>query len=91
MADIVKIAILSNEEVTRMAKKTCNLNLDEKTIYALDEAAETLGMSRSQVANQVLAATLGEASAPDVVKTMFASALAANRMQRTEETEFQPV
>ena len=71
-------------------KMACNLYLDEKTIFALDETAETLGMSRSQVANQVLAATLGEASAADVVKTMFTSALAAKRKQRTEETEFQP-
>ena len=73
-----------------MAKKTCNLNLDEKTIYALDETAEKLGMSRSQVANQVLAATLGEVSTADVVKTMFASAMAVRRKQRTEETELQP-
>ena len=90
MLNIGKIVILSGEVVTRMAKKTCNLNLDEKTIYALDETAEALGMSRSQVANQVLAATLGEASTADVIKTMFTSALAAKRKQRTEETEFQP-
>lgn len=76
-------------KMSKNEKMACNLYLDKSTVMAIDETAETLGMSRSQVANQVLAATLGEASAADVVKTMFTSALAARRKQRTEETEFQ--
>lgn len=74
-----------------MAKKTCNLNLDEQTILALDEAANNLGMSRSQVANQVLGATLGNASMTDVVSTMFASAMTARKDRQQEKADWYPV
>ena len=72
-----------------MAKRTCNLNLDEETVRALDEAARVLGMNRSQVANNVLAATLGNASTKKLVEVMFESAMKTKKSDSIE-TELQP-
>lgn len=74
-----------------MAKKTCTFSLDETTIKALDDASKNLGMSRSMIVNQVLGATLGEASTADVVQTMFSAAMSKKKSGKNEKADWYPV
>jgi len=41
--------------------KTANINFDDKTLDALDELAEKMGVSRSKACNLLLASVLGTA------------------------------
>jgi hypothetical protein len=63
------------------------LNLDENVISAMDDLAEKRGMSRSQVGNQILSATLGESNTADVLKVMFSSAFETTKSKQGAKTK----
>lgn len=58
-----------------MAGKMCNLYLDEETIKALDDMAESMNTSRSKVANAVLKTAMGVSGLSEFNKWLIDSAL----------------
>lgn len=66
-----------------MAKKICNLNLDEETINELDEFAEKVGMSRSAAANMVMKSAL--AGDPSAVLVTVAKTLKQKSGKRAKQ------
>lgn len=67
-----------------MAKKMCNLNLEETTIDELDSLAAKMNLSRSKTADLLLAGVLGQTSVTSLYKTMF-GALMPEKKRRGEE------
>jgi len=67
-----------------MAKKVCNLNLDEDVINGLDEFAGTFGYSRSAAANLILKGVVAR-NPSDVITEMITAA--ANQKSGGNEKE----